>query len=60
MITNDPPCDFDAFVAQDRDISVEDARKLIRNWLASSIARAKLLSCRPCMATPLEERYAEC
>lgn len=60
MITNDPPCDFDTFVAQDRDLSVEDARKLIHNWLASSIKRAKLLRSGPCMATPPEERYAQC
>jgi len=60
MTTNDPPCDFDAFVAQARDISVEDARKLIRNWIKSSIQRARLLSGGSGTATPLEERYAQC
>jgi len=28
-----PPCDFDLFVAQNREISVEQAQRLVQCWL---------------------------
>ena len=34
MNTADPPCDFDAFVAQRRGISYEEAEQLVQSWLA--------------------------
>jgi hypothetical protein len=33
MDTTDPPCNFDAFVAQRRGISCEQAERLVQCWL---------------------------
>ena len=58
MKTDLPPCDFDAFVAQRRDISEDEARTLIRSWLASYVPRPRLSRCGADFATPLAERHA--
>ncbi len=41
MEPSDPPCDFDAFVAQRYEISQERARVLIRYWLANYVPRQR-------------------
>ena len=33
MDTADPPCDFDAFVAERRGVSRDEARRLVQSWL---------------------------
>jgi hypothetical protein len=52
METSDPPCDFDAFVAQRRAIGDDEARELIRSWLESYVPGAKLASRASSPATP--------
>lgn len=39
MAASDPPCDFDAFVAERYGIDDERARALIRYWLANYVPR---------------------
>jgi hypothetical protein len=42
MNMHDPTCDFDAFVAQRRGISSEQAQQLIQSWLLHSCPRGML------------------
>ena len=39
MESNEPPCDFDAFVAERYGIREEQARELIRYWLRTYVPR---------------------
>jgi hypothetical protein len=41
MDTPEPPCDFDAFVAQRRGIGREQAEQLVQSWLVHYCPRRK-------------------
>ena len=55
---DDPPCDFDVFVAQRRDISQDEAQQLVCNWLSSYVPRAIWATCSPSLANQQEVRHA--
>jgi hypothetical protein len=44
MDVADPPCDFDAFIAESRGISTHEARELIASWVATYVPRTKVPS----------------
>jgi hypothetical protein len=58
MATTDPACDFAAFIAQRRGISEEEARELIRGWVAGFVPRAKPLDAQLDSAIHLDPRQA--
>lgn len=47
MDVTDPPCVFDAFIAEGRGISKHEARELIASWVASYVPRTRVPSYGP-------------